>query len=511
LGGPRPLIRRISFFVIKINKEKKMTIPDKQTFLRDATAFSVIPVAREIRADFDTPLSIFLKSRGMFLLESIERGEHVGRYSFIACGKKSEIVIRDQHIVIREQDGDLRTVADTTLPNPLTEVRRYFQGLKSPVYETLPPFYGGAIGYLGYETVQFFEKIPVTANDTPIPDALLVIPDILLVYDSVKRSIFIIATVYPRGNPEREYTDAVTRIDEYERILAQPIPAGPSRSVRQAPVLRADIPRETYIAGVEACKRYIREGEIYQVVLSQRFTAELDAPPFDVYQALRMINPSPYLFYLDFDEFVLIGSSPEVMVRMQNRELLIKPLAGTRPRGGTVAEDDHLARELLADPKEKAEHIMLVDLARNDLGRVAIPGSVEVVDYMSIERYSHVMHIVSSVKAELAEPHDIFDVIGATFPAGTLSGAPKIRAMEIIAELEGTRRGFYGGMVCYLGFNGNFDSCITIRTILMQGKTACIQAGAGIVADSQAEAEYRESCNKAQALFLAIERASKGE
>jgi anthranilate synthase component 1 len=273
--------------------------------------------------------------------------------------------------------------------------------------------------------------------------------------------------------------------------------------------LRPETSPEKFKEGVEACKKYIREGDIYQVVLSQRFAVDLDVDPFAVYQALRMINPSPYLFYLDFDEFTLFGSSPEVMVRMQNREMLIKPLAGTRPRGGTVAEDDLLAKELLSDPKEKAEHIMLVDLARNDLGRLAKPGSVDVVDYMSVERYSHVMHIVSSVKAELAEPYDIFDVVGAVFPAGTLSGAPKIRAMEIISELEGTRRGIYGGMVCYLGFNGNFDSCITIRTILMRGKTAFLQAGAGIVADSVPENEFRESCHKAQALFQAIERATR--
>ncbi|MCX6565722.1 MAG: anthranilate synthase component I [Candidatus Aminicenantes bacterium] len=486
-----------------------MIVPNKQTFLRDAESFSVIPVSKEIRADFETPLSIFLKSGGMFLLESIERGEHVGRYSFIACGKKSEISIRDRRIVIREKNGDLKTVAEASLPNPLEELRRYFQSLKSPVYEHLPPFFGGAIGYFGYETVQYFEQIPTAVNDSSIPDALLIIPETLLVYDSVKRSIFIITAVYPKKNPEKEYEEAADRIESIERILSPPIAAAAPRRGGEKPVLRPETSPEKFKEGVEAGKKYIREGDIYQVVLSQRFAVDLDVDPFAVYQALRMINPSPYLFYLDFDEFTLIGSSPEVMVRKQNRELLIKPLAGTRPRGGTVAEDDLLARELLSDPKEKAEQIMLVDLARNDLGRLAKPGSVDVVDYMSVERYSHVMHIVSSVKAELAEPYDIFDVIRAVFPAGTLSGAPKIRAMEIISELEGTRRGVYGGMVCYLGFNGNFDSCITIRTILMQGKTAFIQAGAGIVADSVPENEYRESCHKAQALFQAIERASQ--
>ena len=486
-----------------------MIFPDKNRFLEDAESFTVIPISREIRADFETPLSLFLKSGGMFLLESIERGEHVGRYSFIACGIKSEIVIRDRRIIIRENDGGLKTVADAVLPNPLKELRRYFDRLKAPVYEHLPPFFGGALGYFGYETVRYFEKIPTAEADSPVPDALLIVPETLLVYDSVKRSAFLIAAAYPGKNPEKEYEEAVARIASLEKALSRPIASPRPRGAVKKPVLRPESSREKFLNGVETCKRHIRAGDIYQAVLSQRFAVDLDVDPFAVYQALRMINPSPYLFYLDFGEFTLLGSSPEVMVRKQGRELLVKPLAGTRPRGASVAEDDRLARELLADPKEKAEHIMLVDLARNDLGRVAEPGSVDVVDYMSVERYSHVMHIVSSVKAELAAPHDIFDVVRAVFPAGTLSGAPKIRAMEIIAELEGTRRGPYGGMVCYLGFNGNFDSCITIRTILMKGKEAFIQAGAGIVADSVPENEYRESMNKAQALFQAIERASQ--
>jgi anthranilate synthase component 1 len=486
-----------------------MIFPDKVRFMEDAESYTVIPVSKEIKADFETPLSLFLKSGGMFLLESIERGEHVGRYSFIACGIKSEITIRDRRIVIREKNGGLKTVADVSLPNPLEELRRYFGRLKSPIYEHLPPYFGGALGYFGYETVQYFEKIPTAVNDSPVPDALLIVPETLLVYDSVKRSTFIIAPVYPQDDPAREYEEAAARIAAVENLLSRPIAVPVPKNNGKKPVLRPEMSPEKFKEGVEACQRRIREGDIYQAVLSQRFAVDLDVDPFSVYQALRMINPSPYLFYLDFGEFALLGSSPEVMVRKQGRELLVKPLAGTRPRGATVAEDDRLARELLADPKEKAEHIMLVDLARNDLGRVAEPGSVDVVDYMSVERYSHVMHIVSSVKAELAAPYDIFDVIRAVFPAGTLSGAPKIRAIEIIAELEGTRRGPYGGLVCYLGFNGNFDSCITIRTILMKGKEAFIQAGAGIVADSVPENEYRESWAKAQALFQAIERASQ--
>jgi anthranilate synthase component 1 len=261
---------------------------------------------------------------------------------------------------------------------------------------------------------------------------------------------------------------------------------------------------------VEACQKHIRQGDIIQAVISQRFAVEIAVSPFAIYQALRLINPSPYMFYLNFGEFLLIGSSPEVMVRLQNRELVTKPIAGTRPRGDTVSEDNRLARDLLADPKERAEHIMLVDLARNDLGRVAWPGSVEVSDFMSIEKYSHVMHLVSTVKAELDPRYDVFDVIRATFPAGTLTGAPKIRAMEIIHDIEGSRRGPYGGIVFYLGFNGNLDSCITIRTILIKGRRAEIQAGAGVVADSRPEQEYEETVNKAQALWQAIEQAARG-
>lgn len=487
-----------------------MIFPDINRFLEDAASYTVIPVSKEIRTDFETPLSLFLKSGGMFLLESIERGEHVGRYSFIACGVKTEIIIRDRRIVIRENDGGLKTVVDVTRENPLEELRRYFGRLTPPAYERLPPFYGGALGYFGYETVHYFEQIPAAgAADGAVPDARLVIPETLLVYDSVKRSTFIIAAAYPGENPEKEYAAATARIASLEKILARPVELAAVPGPGINPVLRPETSREKFLESVDACKQFIRSGDIYQAVLSQRFAVELDIDPFAVYQALRMINPSPYLFYLDFGDFTLLGSSPEVMVRKQGRELLVKPLAGTRPRGSTVAEDERLARELLADPKEKAEHIMLVDLARNDLGRVAEPGSVDVVDYMNVERYSHVMHIVSSVKAELSEPYDIFDVIRAVFPAGTLSGAPKIRAMEIIAGLEGTPRGVYGGMVCYFGFNGNFDSCITIRTILIQGKKALIQAGAGIVADSVPENEYRESLAKARALFLAIERASQ--
>lgn len=484
-----------------------MINPDRTTYLKDAAVYRVIPVFKELRAEFETPLSVYLKSSGMFLLESIERGENVGRYSIIACGRKAVITLRGRRIEIRENG---QAPIDTESANPLENIRDYFAKLKAPAYDGLPPFFGGAIGYLGYETVQYFEDIPVFAAEDGVPDGILLIPEMALIYDSVKRSLFLIAATMPGANPSREYDLAVKLIDDMSGRLSKPL--APTYGPRTASKVEFEslTQKNEFLAGVEKCKAHIRRGDAIQVVLSQLFRAEISVPPFDIYKSLRMINPSPYLFFLDFGDFSLIGSSPEVMVRVQDREIMTKPIAGTRKRGATLSEDSRLARELLTDPKEKAEHIMLVDLARNDLGRVAKVGSVEVVDYMSIEKYSHVMHIVSTVKAELGEGYDVFDVIRATFPAGTLSGAPKIRAMEIISEIEGCRRGPYGGMVFYMGFNGNFDSCITIRTILAKDGSALIRAGAGIVADSVPENEYVESVNKAQALFRAIEDASQG-
>ena len=491
-----------------------MIYPDKAAYLRDAATHTVIPVFAEVRAEFETPLSIYLKSGGMFLLESIERGENVGRYSIIARGRKAVITLRGRRIEIQENGAAIHT-ADSA--NPLDDVRAYFSRLKAPSYEGLPPFFGGAIGFLGYEVVRYFEDVPVFEGVDSLPDGILVIPEMSLVYDSVRRLLFLVVAAMPGEDPGREYDLAVGLIEDTTRRLAQPLPAGAATAAITDSPAASDVPFESltpkgeYLAGVAKIKSYIRQGEIIQAVLSQQFRARIGVPPFAIYQSLRAINPSPYLFFLDFGGFSLIGSSPEVMVRVQNREIMTKPIAGTRARGATVAEDGRLARELLADAKEKAEHIMLVDLARNDLGRVARPGTVEVVDYMSVEKYSHVMHIVSTVKAELGEGYDVFDVIGATFPAGTLSGAPKIRAMEIISEIEGRRRGPYGGLVFNLGFNGNFDSCITIRTVLVRDGSAYIQAGAGIVADSVPEKEYEESVNKAQALFEAVRDASRGD
>ncbi len=488
-----------------------MSYPDLQRYLADSAQYTVIPVYSEIRADFETPLSIYLKSRAKFLLESVEKGENVGRYSFIALGNKCTIKAIGNTISIIENNGESSAKICREMQNPLLAIREYFSGIKAPSYEELPPFFGGAIGYIGYEAIQYFENIPVEENEDGIPDILMVIPESLLIYDSVKRTIFIIVMTFPRERPEQEYRQALQNIDALKRMLSQNLELPEREPPGWWSGFQGDMTRDYFLECVRKSQRYIEEGEIIQVVLSQKFQVKLECDVFEIYKALRIINPSPYLFFMDFDDFFLIGSSPEVMVKLQNRELLVKPIAGTRQRGATVSEDSLISRELLADEKERAEHIMLVDLARNDLGKVSKPGSVEVADFMSIEKYSHVMHIVSTVKSELDDSYDVFDVIMAAFPAGTLSGAPKIRAMEIIHELEPKRRGIYGGIVFNLGFNGNMDSCITIRTMLIKDDTATVQAGAGIVADSIPEREYEESCNKAKALLKAIENSARGD
>ncbi|HDP94854.1 MAG TPA: anthranilate synthase component I family protein [Candidatus Aminicenantes bacterium] len=487
--------------------ESKTILPSEAEFRKAAKSYNIVPVSREIRADFETPLSIFLKCRGDFLLESIERGEHVGRYSFVACGKKSEIELRGRRITIREKNSSPTTILERETTNPLEDIRAYLGSLSCLEYEHLPPFFGGVIGFLGYEAAAYFEKIPIAKIGHDFPDGLLVIPEVLLVYDSVKRSVCII--VLADGLPEKKcaYRNACRVIMEYEKLLAAPMPNPQQKIIGEKPLMKAESGKEKFIGGVETCRELIRKGEIIQVVLSQGFSARVEGDPFPIYQALRAGNPSPYLFYLDFGCLILIGSSPEMLVKVEGREVLTKPIAGTRPRGKTISDDNELARELLDDPKERAEHLMLVDLARNDLGRVAVAGSIEVVDFMSVERYSHVMHLVSTVRAELEADRDVFDLITAAFPAGTLSGAPKIRAMEIISEIEGRQRGPYGGMVFYLGFNGNLDSCITIRTIVIKDQQAMIRAGAGIVLASDPGHEYRETLDKAAALFQAIASA----
>ncbi len=487
--------------------------------MTDSQIYNLIPVFDEMRVDFETPVSIFMKVKAHMLLESVEKGENVGRFSIIAVGKRTVIQLQGRNYSKTEYQfptdssfTDPHTTAGDA-ENPLVFIREYFKEFTVPPYLNLPPFFGGAVGYLGYETHRYFENIPIPkngdSNGNIVPDGLLVIPEVLLVYDSVKRTVFVIVLTRPGNDPDTVYRYAEERIAEICRMLAAPVPTySKDLSFNGQPVTlspRTDKPG--FLGAVKTCKDHIFAGDIIQAVISQKFDIQTDSPPFELYRSLRILNPSPYMFYLDFDNFYLIGSSPEVMVRVQDNEVLLKPIAGTRKRGQTVTEDTAAAEELLADPKERAEHLMLVDLGRNDLGRVAVPGSVRVTDFMKIEKFSHVMHIVSTIKAELAEQYDSFDVIRACFPAGTLTGAPKIRAMEIIAAIESEPRGPYGGMIFNMGFNGNMDSCITIRTIILRDRKACVQVGAGIVADSLPENEYEETMNKAQALIKAIELA----
>jgi anthranilate synthase component 1 len=491
-----------------------MVYPNKEDYIRNSKDFNLIPVYSEVETDFDTPLTIFQKTSANLLLESVESGENVGRYSIIGIGKKAEIIMRGRDLSIIEYENGKtgNKIEKKGLKNPLEAVRKYFQKFKYLEPEGLPPFFGGGIGYLGYECAGYFENIPMIEEESAIPDGLIIIPRVVLIYDSVKRTTSVVTPSSPGKNPETAYEKSKELIDQVYKQLSKPLEVmkrafhlGSDLKLTQSPSL------DEYRKMVTKCLQYIKEGDIIQAVLSRKISFDLPIRPFELYRKLRILNPSPYLYYLDFEDFKIIGSSPEVMVRVQDRELLLKPIAGTNTRGRTIDEDENNVRQLKNDPKERAEHIMLVDLGRNDLGKVSEGGSVEVIKYMDIEKYSHVMHIVSTIKARLAEGMDIFDVIAATFPAGTLSGAPKIRAMEIISELEGKRRGPYGGMIFNIGFNQKLDSCITIRTLVIEGNRATVQAGAGIVADSDPDREYVETENKALALIDSVMRGSNKE
>jgi anthranilate synthase component 1 len=394
--------------------------------------------------------------------------------------------------------------------NPVEAVKTYFQKFNVPDYVGLPPFSGGAIGYLGYEAVQYFEDIPVKENTGGIPDGMLVFPETLLVYDTVKRSVVVVVSSDPGTDPESAYDVAVKKIDAVAALLREPFQFDNKRLQGRFDIdIESNMTRVDFTEKVERCRRSIQDGDAFRVVLSQKFKLKTGADPFGLYRSLRITNPSPYMFYLDFDRFTIIGSSPEVMVRLRKGEMLLKPIAGTRPRGSSVAEDSVNAEELLADEKERAEHLMLVDLGRGDLGRVAKPGSIDVADYMSIERYSHAMHIVSTIKAELDQGKDAFDVIRATFPAGALTGVPKVSAMKIISNVEPERRGPYGGMIFNLDYNGDLDSCIIIRSIVFEDGNASVQSGVGIVADSAPEAAYEETLQTARATVEAMQNGAE--
>ncbi|OPY16782.1 MAG: Anthranilate synthase component 1 [Syntrophus sp. PtaB.Bin075] len=491
-----------------------MHTPDYETFKKLTREGNLIPLYREILADIETPVSVFMKLREQpyaFLLESVEGGEKWGRYTFLGADPRLVFRVRGAEVLIEEQN---RTIRHDHQGNPLQYLKELLKQYSPVSVEGLPRFYGGAVGFLGYEMVNFFERLPAsTKDDLHTDEAVFLLTDTLIIFDRVRHTIKVVACVHVDGeqNLQDLYGEAIGKIDAMAALLQIPSSGACRESTRPSPVdFTVNMTSEAFRNSVERAKEYIRAGDIIQVVLSQRFEGETSLDPLDLYRAVRFINPSPYLFFLKMKDMVLIGSSPEVMVRLEEGIVELKPIAGTRPRGRTEQEDRRLADELLDDPKERAEHVMLVDLGRNDLGRIARTGSVQITQLMVIERYSHVMHIVSSIQGQLDDGRDAFDVLKAAFPAGTLTGAPKIRAMEIIDELEPVRRGPYGGAVGYFSFSGNMDFCITIRTMLLKNGKMYIQAGAGIVADSDPQAEYQETENKAAAMRRAVELAVSG-
>ncbi len=482
--------------------------PTKTEFLSRTRGANLVPVSCELPADLETPISAFLKVRGTgdaFLLESVEGGERIGRYSFLGGGPMMRILARGPEVEMR-RNGRVETTTGDVLEVTRDTLRRY-QAVPDPA---LARFSGGAVGYFGYDLVRLWERLPGRPpDDLGVPMCYLVVADTVVIFDHVRHTMKIVANALVDGDGGAAYRGAVERVEQlYDRLRTPLVPSNGGGQVQ--PLMETGMPVASFLSAVERAKEYIRAGDVFQVVLSRRFSAGVEGvDPLDIYRALRTINPSPYMFFLDFDGVKIIGASPELLVRLEGREVETRPLAGTRPRGRTEEEDLALEAALLADEKERAEHVMLVDLGRNDLGRVCEYGSVRVTDLMSVERFSHVMHIVSDVRGRLRSGLDAIDVLRACFPAGTLTGAPKVRAMEIIDELEPLARGPYAGAVGYVGFSGNMDTAITIRTIVVAGDRAYVQAGAGIVADSVPEREYVETVNKAKALVSAIERVGR--
>jgi anthranilate synthase component 1 len=489
-----------------------MYYPNIETFKKLTEEGNLIPVYREIMADMETPVSALFKLSSKtytFLLESVEGGEKWGRYTFLGSDPDVIFSVRKEDIVIRE-NGENRFQKHQGKP---LKFLKDFMGRYRPVnVDGLPRFYGGAVGFLGYEMVRYFEKLPAEAvDDLQTDDAVFLITDTLIIFDNVKHTIKVVACAFTEGRDDLDevYEEVLQKINALIEMLDAPMERREmSYNQNEDFHFQSNMTPEDYKTVVRRAKEYIVSGDAIQIVLSQRFQTEHHIAPIDLYRALRYVNPSPYLFFLKLEDLILIGSSPEVMVRLEERSAELRPIAGTRKRGGSEQEDRKLADELLNDPKERAEHIMLVDLGRNDLGRIAQIGSVQVNQLMVVERYSHVMHLVSNIQAQLSEDKDCFDVLEATFPAGTLTGAPKIRAMEIIDELEPSVRGPYGGAVGYFSYTGNMDFCITIRTIMVHDGKIFVQTGAGIVADSDPEAEYQETISKAEGMIKAIRIAA---
>lgn len=494
-----------------------MILPRRDDFLKKTESYNLIPVYKEIMADLETPISIFQKvcrAGPSYLLESGEAGEKFGRYSFIGC--RPFMSFQSKGGIVKIQKG---STAEIKKGNPLKVLRQVMKDFIPEEDDELPRFYGGAVGFISYDMVNHLKNIPLPGvDDLELPEMSVIFAGLVLIYDHWRHTLKIAVNVWINEEPEKEYEKACQEIQEVLKAIKEPL--SPAQDRGEAALegklnlenisFLSDFKESGFAEKVLKAKEYITRGEIFQVVLSQRFETLLTTHPFKLYRALRMVNPSPYMYYLNYSGLTVVGSSPELLVRLEKGVVQTRALAGTRPRGNTLEEDLYLAEDLLKDDKEKAEHIMLVDLARNDLGKICEYGSIEVNDLFSVEKYSHVMHIVTEVKGTLRKGCDALDVLAACFPAGTVSGAPKIRAMEIISELEPNQRGPYAGAVGYFGFSGNMDTCITIRTMIIKGDKVYVQAGAGIVADSVPLKEIQEIQHKAAALLKTLNVVREG-
>ena len=489
--------------------------PDPTTYAALAAEHVLVPVVREVLADVSTPVSVYARLRepNSFLLESVEHGERWGRYSFIGLSPLITLTAAGGTVTVTgDVPEEVHEAAATG--DPLTTAQALLDWLTVPDLPGLPPLFAGLVGYLGWDVVRFIEDLPVdTTDDQGLDDARLVVPGQVVAFDHLRQRLIIVTNTIPGSDPDAAHRAAVAAGDALVDDLAQPIaaPVIPPPVPTTVEDAQANMPPTAYMDAVESAKGYIRAGDAFQVVPSQRFSVQTDVDPLAVHRVLRVINPSPYMYLFDFGDLQIVGSSPEALVTVLDGTAQIWPIAGSQPRGATPSEDADFENHLRNDEKERAEHVMLVDLARNDLGRISEIGTVEVTDFMSVARYSHIMHLVSRVTATVAEGMGPIDVIRATFPAGTLSGAPKVRAMEIIEELEPTRRGIYGGGIGYIDLAGNADLCIAIRTLVFHSGSAHVQAGAGVVADSVPETEHEETRNKAMALLSAVRAAEAWE
>ena len=488
-----------------------MYLPDKKEFIKKSKKANLIPVYKEISADYLTPLLAYkrLEGNNSFLLESVEGEERIARYSFLGSNPSIIIFVKGNKVTIKHENKTHSLCCD----NPFDYIKAFMKQFKAVHTHGLPRFSGGLVGYIGYDSIRYFEDIPYTCkDDLKLYDAVLMLTDTMLIFDHISHKIKIVSNVHIKSKAKkvliRQYNNAIARIETIIAMLNKPTKESVKGQLRQKPLkIESNFKKQEFKNAVVKAKEYIKKGDIIQVVLSQRFKTAFKQDPLNVYRALRSINPSPYMFYLSFGALKLVGSSPEIMVRSEDNIVTIRPIAGTRKRGKNDKEDASLIKDLLSDPKECAEHIMLVDLGRNDLGRVCKSGTVKINEFMIVEKYSQVMHIVSDCSGTLEKGKDSFDVLKASFPAGTVSGAPKIRAMEIIDELENTKRAVYAGCIGYFSFSGNMDTCIAIRTIVLKGGYAYVQAGAGLVADSVPEKEHKETQNKAKAMFKALSLA----